>query len=184
MDKAEQTMLENLHKNTGKTLDQWIEIVRKLKFEKHGEILKFLKEKHAFSHGFANLVALKSRAADAGSVDNKEELIEKQYKGKEYLKQIYDKLMNEIQKFGKDIEIAPKNAYVSIRRKKQFVMLQPATKTRFEIGINLKGRQPTGKLEAITTANAMCSHKINVTDMKEIDKEVIEWIKAAYNNAG
>ncbi|MEO6228595.1 MAG: DUF5655 domain-containing protein [Ferruginibacter sp.] len=184
MDKAEQTMLENLHKNTGKTLEQWIEIVRKLNFAKHGEIMKFLKEQHSFTHGFANLVALKSRSADAGSVENKDELIYKQYKGKEQLKTIYDKLMNEIQKFGKDIEIAPKNAYVSLRRKKQFAILQPATKTRFEIGINLKGQESEGKLEAIKTSNAMCSHKINVTDIKEIDKEVIEWIKAAYENAG
>ncbi len=44
MDKAEQTMLDNLFKNTGKTLEQWIEIVKKQNFEKHGEILKFLKE--------------------------------------------------------------------------------------------------------------------------------------------
>jgi hypothetical protein len=71
-----------------------------------------------------------------------------------------------------------------LRRKKQFAILQPATKTRFEIGINLKGQQPSGKLEAINTANAMCSHKINVSGIADIDSEVISWIKAAYNSAG
>jgi len=184
MDKAEQTMLDNLLKNTGKTLEQWIEIVRKENFEKHGQILTFLKENHSFTHGFANLVAMKSRGADAGSVENKDELIEKQYAGKEHFKPIYDQLMSEIGKFGNDIEIAPKNAYVSLRRKKQFAILQPATKKRFEIGINLKGHEPKGKLEAINTANEMCSHKINLADSKDIDKEVIEWIKTAYDNAG
>lgn len=92
--------------------------------------------------------------------------------------------MKEIRLFGSDIDIAPKNTYVSLRRKKQFATLQPATKTRFEIGINLKGQQPQGKLLAITSANAMCSHKINIASVNEIDKEVIGWIKAAYNNAG
>jgi hypothetical protein len=62
--------------------------------------------------------------------------------------------------------------------------LQPATKTRFEIGINLKGQPAEGKLEAITSANAMCSHKINLTDVKDIDTEVIGWLKLAYDNAG
>ena len=57
-------------------------------------------------------------------------------------------------------------------------------KTRFEIGINLKGQDPKGKLEVINSTNSMCSHKINLTDLKDIDKEVIEWIKTAYNNAG
>ena len=184
MDKAEQTMLDNLFKNTGKTLEQWIEIVKKENFEKHGQILKFLKERHSFTHGFANIVAMKSRGADAGSVENKDELIEKQYEGKEHFRPIYENLITEILKFGKDIEIAPKNAYVSLRRKKQFVILQPATKTRFEIGINLKGQEPKGKLEGINSSNAMCSHKINLTGINDIDNEVIEWIKSAYDNAG
>jgi predicted transport protein len=184
MDKAEQTMLDNLQKNTGKSLEQWITIVNAQKFEKHGEILKYLKENHSFTHGFANLVAMKSRKADAGSVENKDELIDRQYQGKEHFRPVYDKLINEIQKFGKDVEIAPKNAYVSLRRKKQFAILQAATKTRFEIGINLKGERAKGKLEEIKTPNAMCSHKINISDISEIDAEVLQWLSSAYENAG
>ncbi|GIK21359.1 MAG: DUF4287 domain-containing protein [Ignavibacteriota bacterium] len=183
MDKATQTMIENLRKNTGKTLEQWIDIVKKQNFAKHGEIIKFLKEQHEFTHGFANLVAHKANESDAGPADNQDDLITKQYKGKEHLKPFYDKLISEIQSFGNDIEIAPKNAYVSLRRKKQFATLNPATKTRFEIGINLKGQEPKGKLEP-EKPNSMCTHKINLTDITNIDKEVIEWIKKAYENAG
>jgi predicted transport protein len=183
MDKATQTMIDNLHKDTGKTLQQWIEIVKQQNFAKHGEIIKFLKEQHHFTHGFANLVAHKANETDAGSAENQADLITKQYQGKEHFKPIYDKLISEIQTFGNDFEIAPKNSYVSLRRKKQFATLNPATKTRYEIGINLKGHEPKGKLES-EKPNAMCSHKINITDIKDIDKEVIEWIKTAYNNAG
>lgn len=176
-------MIENLQKNTGKTLDQWIAIVRKEKLVKHGDAMKFLKEQHALTHGFANLIALKARGSDSGSIENQDDLIAKQYEGKASLKLIYDKLIDEIQKFGDDIEIAPKNAYVSVRRKKQFAMLQPATKTRFELGINLKGQAAKGRLETISSANAMCSHRINVTELKEVDGEVVEWLKLAYDNA-
>ncbi|MEZ5308347.1 MAG: DUF4287 domain-containing protein [Pyrinomonadaceae bacterium] len=183
VDKAAQTMIDNLARNTGKSLDEWIAIVRKENFSKHGEIIKFLKEQHGFTHGFANLVAHKARASDAGSAEDKTDLLEKQYRGKEHLKPIYEKLMSEIQAFGDDIEIAPKNSYVSLRRKKQFATLNPATKTRFEVGINLKGQDPAGKLEA-ERPNAMCSHKINLKDIGEIDGEVIEWVKKAYENAG
>ena len=176
-------MIENLHKNTGKTLEQWIDTVKKENIEKHGEVIRFLKEKHSLTHGFANLIAHKSKGSDAGSAENQDDLIIKQYQGKEHLKLLFDKLLSEIQKFGDDVEIAPKNAYVSLRRKKQFAILQPATKTRFEIGINLKGQDAKGKLEAINSANAMCSHKINLTELKDIDKEVIQWLKSAYDNA-
>ncbi|MBK8954279.1 MAG: DUF4287 domain-containing protein [Saprospiraceae bacterium] len=183
MDKATQTMIDNLHKNTGKTLEQWIEIVTKENFEKHGDIIKFLKEKYEFTHGFANLVAHKAKATDAGSAENTDDLIISQYKGKEHFKPIYDKLITEILSFGNDVEIAPKNTYVSLRRKKQFAILNPATKTRFEIGINLKGQEPT-KLLLAEKPNSMCSHKMNISDIKEIDKEVLLWIKKAYDNAG
>lgn len=184
MDKTLQTMIDNLHKNTGKTLEEWISIVKNQNFAKHGEIIKFLKEKHSFTHGFANLVAHKSRESDAGSVENKDELIESQYKGKENLKPIYDKLIAEISKFGDDIEIAPKNAYVSLRRKKQFAMLQPATKTRFEIGLNIKNQEDDGILEKVKSANSMCSHKIKINNVSEISPEVYSWLKIAYENAG
>ncbi len=184
MTTAETTMVENLHKNTGKTLEQWIAIVRRENFEKHGEIIKFLKTEHAFTYGFANLVAHKARSSDAGSVEDKNELIAKQYQGKEHFEALYEKLIAEIRQFGKDVEIAPKKAYVSLRRKKQFAILQPATKTRFEIGLNLKGQEPTSKLEAITKANSMCSHKINLSNVNDIDEEVIAWLQTAYDNAG
>ena len=184
MDQAEKTMVDNLQKNTGKKLEEWIEIVKGKNFAKHGEIMKFLKEEHSFTHGFANMVALKARAADAGSVENKDELIEKQYKGKENFKPMYDALLTEIQKFGDDVEVSPKNAYVSLRRKKQFATLQPATKTRFEIGLNMKGQEANGVLESIDKANAMCSHKINLTSENDITPEVINWIKTAYTQAG
>ncbi|RDC55711.1 DUF4287 domain-containing protein [Pedobacter chinensis] len=183
MDKATQTMIDNLQKNTGKTLEQWIEIVKKENFAKHGEIMKFLKDTHGLTHGFANLIALKAKGSDADSAENQDDLITKQYQGKEHFKPIYDKLISEIQDFGNDIEIAPKNTYVSLRRKKQFAILNPATKTRFEIGINLKGQEPKDKLEA-EKPNAMCSHKISLADIKDIDNEIIGWIKTAYDNAG
>lgn len=182
MDKATETMIDNLHKNTGKTLEQWILIVHKENFAKHGEIIKFLKENHGLTHGFANLIAHKAKGSDSGSAKNQEDLIIRQYQGKEHFKPLYDKLISEIKGFGGDFEIAPKNAYVSLRRKKQFATLAPATKTRFEIGINLKGQEPKGKLEA-EKPNSMCSHKMKLTGMNEIDEEVLSWIKAAYRKS-
>jgi predicted transport protein len=184
MDQATQTMIENLHKITGRTLEQWIEIVRNEQLPKHGDMLRFLKAQHGLTHGYANLVAHKAKGSDAASRENQDDLIVKQYQGKEQLRPLYDALVHEIERFGDDVEIAPKNAYVSLRRKKQFALLQPATKTRFEIGLNLKGQNPTGKLQAISSANAMCSHKITISTSEDIDGEVLQWLKLAYDNAG
>jgi predicted transport protein len=183
MDKTVLAMIENLKEKTGYALDEWKGIISKEGFSKHGEIVKFLKETHNVTHGYASEIALKVIGSDADSTLDTDELIVSQYKGKEHLKAYYDKLLAEIQNFGGNFEIAPKKTYVSLKRKKQFVILNPASKTRFEIGFNLKGVEPKGKLEA-EKPNGICSHKINLSDINEIDKEVVDWIKMAFDNAG
>lgn len=180
----EDTMINNLKEKYGKSLEEWIEVVKKASIEKHGEIIKFLKSEHGFTHGFANLVALKSRGTDSASAESTESLVNDQYKGKESLYPMYMKLIEELKKFGDDVEIAPKRAYVSVRRKKQFALVQPSTKTRLDIGINLKGFDTTTRLEASGSFNAMCSHRVRAADIGDIDSELISWLKQAYENAG
>lgn len=183
MDKTVNTMIENLKEKTGHSLNEWKDIISKESFSKHGEIVKFLKETHHVTHGYASEIALKTLGSDADSTANTNDLIVNQYKGKEHLKPFYDSLLAEIEKWKGDFKIDPKKTYVSLKRKKQFIILNPASKTRFEIGFNLKGVEPKGKLEA-EKPNGICSHKINLADIKEIDNEVINWIKMAYENAG
>ena len=183
MDKTVATMIENLKEKTGHSLDEWKTIISKESISKHGEIVKFLKEKHSITHGYASEIALKVLGSDADSTANTDDLIVSQYKGKEHLKDFYDKLIAEIEKFDGEFNIDPKKTYVSLKRKKQFVILNPASKTRFEIGFNLKGIEPKGKLEA-EKPNGICSHKINLSEITDINNEVIDWIKMAYDNAG
>jgi predicted transport protein len=184
VDKATQTQLANIEKSTGKKIDDWIAIVNKSGFAKHGELVNFLKEKHGFTHGNANTVVHFAKQSHAGAAENSDDLITEQYKGKENLKLWYDKIMVEINKFGKDIEIVPKKAYVSLRRKKQFAILQPSTKDRLDVGLNIKGVAPTGNVEEGAKWNAMCTHRIKVEEEKVINKGLIEWIKKAYEQAG
>ncbi len=176
-------MIENLKEKTGHSLDEWKTVIAKENLTKHGEIVKFLKESHNITHGYASEIALKVLGSDTDSSNDADAFIETQYKGKEHLKAFYDKLLSEIEKFDGDFEIAPKKTYVSLKRKKQFVILNPTSKTRFEIGFNLKGIEAKGKLEN-EKPNGICSHKINLADISEIDKEIIDWIKMAYENAG
>jgi predicted transport protein len=183
MSKAAASMIANLKENTGRSLEEWNTVIAKKNLAKHGEIVKFLKEEHQVTHGYAAEIALKFLGSDAASASDTDELLETQYKGKEHLKPIYEKLIAEVQKFGSDFEAAPKKAYVSLKRKKQFVTLTPASKTRFEIGFNLKGIEPEGRLQA-EKPNGICSHKISVTDIGEIDAEVIAWVKLAFDKAG
>lgn len=184
IDKATQTQIANIEKNTGKTLQQWIGITNKSGLAKHGELVSFLKEKHGFTHGNANVVVHFAKQSHAGAAENSDDLIIEQYKGKENLKPWYDKIMSEINKFGKDVEVAPKKAYVSLRRKKQFALIQPSTKDRLDVGLNIKGVAPSGNVEEGAKWNAMCTHRIRIENEKAVNKDLINWIKQAYDQAG
>ena len=183
MDKATHTMLENLKEKTGHSLEEWEKLIAVQNLSKSGEIVQFLKETYNLGHGYAATIAMKVLGTDAESSGDADELIVNQYKGKEHFKAFYDKLLSDIQQFDGDFEIAPKKTYVALRRKKQFIILNPASKTRFEIGFNLKGIEATGKLIA-EKPDAICSHKISITDISTIDQEVLGWIKLAFEKAG
>lgn len=184
LDAAAQTMIDNLPEKTGKSLEQWLKILARQKFEKHGEIVKWLKSEHAVTHGFANLIAHMHRDAVAGDSNGADDLVDVQYKGpKDGLRPIYDEIIKVVSGFGKDVEIAPKKAYVSLRRNKQFALVQPSTKTRVDVGINLKGQPPTARLEESGSFNAMVSHRVRVMKKDEVDAELKRWLKKAYEAA-
>ena len=176
-----QTMRLNIPEKTGKNVDEWNNIIQQSKLEKHGQIVKMLKGDHGVTHGFANLIASDFLKGDSQTDD--EDLVALQYAKKEQLKPIYEKLLLEIKKFGKELEIAPKKSYVSLRHKKQFALLQPSTKTRLDVGINLKGEAATKRLEASGSFNAMVSHRVRVTSIEQVDSELIDWLKQAFNQA-
>lgn len=182
-EEAEATMIANLHEKTGKTLAQWLKIAQSSDLAKHGEIVKLLKGEHGLTHGYANLVAHKALQSDAGSAAG-DDLIADQYAGpKSALRPIYDALIAAVQKLGKDVEIAPKKAYVSLRRNKQFAIVQPSTKTRVDVGLNLKGAPTTARLEASGSFNAMVSHRVRLENVKDVDVELKRWLQAAYEQA-
>ena len=179
MDKALQTMIDNMPEKTGKSLDQWKKILAKNGFEKHSEGLKFLKSEHGVSHGFANTIVSLFRKDDEGEVD----LVGAQYKGKETLMPIYDALIKYVKTLGKDVTITPKKTSVSIIRKRQFILIKPATKTRIDLGFKLKDKPTTDRLGPSGPFGTMCTHRVQLTDKKEVNAELKKWIKEAYDKS-
>jgi hypothetical protein len=98
------------------------------------------------------------------------------------LRPIHDKLMAALSEFGA-FEIAPKKGYLSLRRKKQFAMIGPATNSRVEVGLNVKDLAAAARLIE-QPAGGMCNYKVRVMSAEEVDAELIAWVKLAYDGAG
>ena len=182
MDKTIETMIKNLKDKTGRSLEEWMTHLAGKSFQKHGEFMTYLKKDQGLSHGFANFITHKARQSDAASSSDTE-LIESQYRNKEHFKPLYEEIIKRVMAFGSDVNIAPKKAYVSLRAKKQFAMLKPATKSRFEIGLNLDNPNEHPDLITISKASSMFSHQVNVTNLDELTEQMVEWLHQAYIKA-
>jgi hypothetical protein len=169
------TMPETLEQTTGRSVDAWLEVVRGLGLEKHGQILAALKTEHGLTHGYANMLALIATGYGQAGED---ELIAGQFAGpKAALRPIYDRLVETVTGFGDDVEIAPKKTMVTFRRSKQFACFTPSSAKRAEVGIALRGDPPTDRLRA---SNGMTSHAVWIATPDEIDDEVVAWLREAY----
>jgi len=185
LDQAFQTQLENIQKKTGKSFDELAEIVHKSGLTKHGEIREYLKRELGLGHGDANALVhavLKSDGQRAAEGKSQDAVLDEIYSGaKSGFRPIHEKLIREIDKFG-EYEIVPKKGYVSLRRKKQFAMIGPKTNTRFEVGLNAKDLKKNARLLE-QPKGGMCNYIVNLTDAKEVDPELIGWLKSAYEGA-
>ena len=112
MDKALQTMINNMPEKTGKSLEEWKTILKEKNFAKHGEAMKFLKGEHGVTHGFANTIIQLSKENN----DTPDDLVTQQYKGKEGLIPIYEAIVKAVDSFGKDVTKTPKKATVSVAK--------------------------------------------------------------------
>ncbi|MDH4069924.1 MAG: DUF4287 domain-containing protein [Ignavibacteria bacterium] len=188
MSKAVATQLANIEKRTGKSIDELSAIVKKSGLAKHGELVAMLKTTLGMGHGDANTLVHIVRKSDGQSAAGAQGLSMSQvldglYAGpRAELRAIHDKLIAAMRKFG-EFEEAPKKTYVSYRRKKQFAMIGPATNTRVDLGLNMKGVTPTDRLFQLP-AGQMCQYKVKLTDPKEVNAELIAWIRTAYDSAG
>ena len=159
------TQLRNIETKTGKTLAQLRDLIAESGLAKHGEVRSMLIERFALGYGDANTLAHASKpeptAAGAG------------------LRPLHDAVMKQLDKLGA-FDAAPKKTYLSLRRKKQFAMVGPATKDQIEIGLNAKSLPADARLKALPPGG-MCQYAVRLSSAAEVDVALLGWIRAAYD---
>lgn len=168
----------NLQAQTGRSMPEWFALLESAGLSKHSEIMNHLKSEHGVSHGFANGIALAFRSRDQSSEGD--DLVAAQYSGaKATLLPVYEALAAAAAALGADVEIVPKKTGVSLRRSKQFAVVEAPSAKRIQLGLQLREHPTTERL--LPSGNAMCSHKVNLASVEDLDDEVLGWLREAYS---
>jgi Domain of unknown function (DUF4287)/Domain of unknown function (DUF5655) len=193
VDDALRAQVRNIEAQYGRSMSAWTDLIRVQGLTKHAEIIAWLKSEHGMTHGNANRVALIARdagvagampTAPTGGVAADGDPIAALYVGKKAaLRPIHDRVMQVINGFGHDVDVAPKRGYVSLRRRRQFAMLQPAA-AHVDLGLILPGVPTGGRLEPGGTFNAMFSHRVRIASVEAVDTQLEGWLRTAYDEAG
>jgi len=183
INKAFQSQIANIQVKTNKSLDQISDLIRQSGLSKHGEIRDMLKSALGIGYGDANTLAKFYLDPPSSSPVSGDAVLDEIYSGpKADLRPIHEAVMAELSTWG-EFEVAPKKGYVSLRRKKQFAMLGPATNSRVELGLNMKGVPGTDRLVEEPTGG-MCQYKVKLTSAEEVDAELFGWLRTAFDSAG
>lgn len=182
-DAALATQLRNIEKKTGKSFDELRRLIAGSGLSKHGEKRAMLMEQLGLGHGDANTLVHLAVQAETPAATAGDDALDAIYTGaKAHLRPLHEALIAKIDGFGA-YEKAPKKAYVSLRRKKQFATLGPATKDQMELGLNAKSLPTDPRLKQLP-AGGMCQYTVRFSSVDEIDAKLLDWVRAAFDAAG
>jgi hypothetical protein len=185
VDTALQSQIRNIETTYGKPLHHWFAVVDESGLTKHNQVVAMLKADHGLAHGAAHRVSLLARQRHDPGTATPADPTGALYAGaKAGLRPLHNALLAEIRAIG-TFDIAPKKGYLSLRRRKQFAMIQPSTTARIDVGLILPVTTPaTGRLELAAKFNPLFTHRVRITAATDLDNELRGWLATAYELAG
>lgn len=183
-DPARDAYVQGLAAKARKSLEELLALVAGWGPGKHGALIAKAKEAFGLGHGHANLLIHLARERVQANVESPaaadvSDPLDAIYAGcKAPLRPLHEALMARLADLG-PFEVAPKKAYVSLRRSKQFAMVGPGSRGRLEVGVNLRTAEGTARFEALGPGK-MCSHRVFVVAPDDIDDELLAFVRGAY----
>jgi predicted transport protein len=182
-----QAYLDTIKAKTGKTPEDFLALAEEKGLldegVKTGQIVAWLHDDYDLGRGHA--MALVQTFQDATQPrQTADERIDRLFSGdRAKWRKLYDDLLANVSRFGPGVSPAATDTYISIlRRGKKFAIVQ-VTGARLDLGIKLKGADPTDRFEPAGSWNSMVTHRVRIADPSQLDDEVLTWLKRAYETA-
>ncbi len=188
-----QKWVATLKEKTGRSLDEWLALIKKSGPKTEKERREWLKSTHGLGTNSAWWLAERAEGK-GGETDSPEEylaaaekFVDNMFSGKKAaLRPLYEELLRLGLAVAKDVKACPGETIVPLYRKHVFAQIKPTTQTRIDLGFALGARKPEGRL--IDTGGYAkkdrITHRIAIESRKDIDAEVKQWLRVAYDADG
>jgi hypothetical protein len=187
-----QRWIANLKSKTGKSIDEWMNHIRKEGPDDEKACRIWLKEQYGLGTNYAWWLAERARGNKLGLADDDPEsylreaplYVDKMFAGaKAGLRPLYDALLTMALAIGDDVKACPCETIVPLYRNHVFAELKPTTRTRLDLGLALKDMKTPARL--IDTGGFAkkdrITRRIPITAPEEIDADVKHWLQVAYD---
>ncbi len=187
-----QKWIAEMKDRTGRSLAGWLDLIREQGPAGEKEVAARLKQEHGFTTHNASWMAQRASNRALGLADEDPDAylaaapryVETMYTGKEALRPIHDAVVSLVREVSPEVRICPCTTIVPFYREHVFARTQPATKTRVDVGLALKGHP--GKLPArlVDTGGLAkgdrITHRIPLQQVGEVDDEVGRWLAISW----
>jgi hypothetical protein len=185
-----QKWITELKQKTGRSLEEWLTLIKKKGPKDEKARQEWLKSEHGLGTNYAGWLAANADGKNTELADPDEYLaaaegyVDKMFSGaKAALRPIYNALLKLGLKVGKDVKACPCQTIIPLYRKHVFAQIKPTTRTRIDLGFALGDLKGAGRL--IETGGFAkkdrITHRIEISSLADIDDEVKQWLKAAYD---
>lgn len=185
-----QAWISGLLPKTGRTLEEWVELVQDEGPGTERERRAWLKAKHGLGTNAAWWIA--QRAEGRGMEDGDPEAylraaegyVEAMFEGKRAaLRSISERILHLARGLGTDVRICPCKTAIPVYRRRIFAEIRPAAPSRLDLGLSLGSLKTSGRL--VETGgferHDRITHRVSLGTLSELDAEVKRWLKQAYD---
>lgn len=171
-----------LRRTTGRSLESWNAQIRAEAPGDESGLRDWLKERGVT--GYAQMLLIHERFGYPDFfTKNADELVDEQYSDRQQLRPIYDALIAALPDVG-DVTIQTRKTYVSLLTpRRTFAVVAPTTRSRVDLGLRLTDAPDSSRLSAAgSRLGSMVTVKVGLHALDDIDDDVLDWLRMAYNS--
>ena len=178
----EKEFIQTAKEKTGKSLEEWLSVVKATTLSKKMEIVNWLKSEHELNHMQAGFVAGIYLNNGKTVYTNEDNLLENQFVKCEAMRPLFNSISERILKDFPGTQLIPKKTYLSFTAAREFAAINIKQK-EIRLGIDLGDEPFSNSLQKSKLSGPMprISHMIVLTDIKQFNLQILNYLKQSYD---